>query len=437
MRKLIFLILVGLIYFNAAFAQDSTLITADTAKWDLATCLDYAKNNNITLNTIRLDAKYNEQNVVAAKAAKYPNLTGSVTQGLTHYSSSGFNPASGYGVNSSVTLYNGGYINNNIKSAELSLQAANLNIEAAKNDITLSITEAYLNILLAKENVVYYQDLVTTTEAVVKQTQQRFDTGMVAKKDLLETQATLASDKYTLVAAQNTVRQNLLTLKQLLQLPTSMNFDVASKDSVTPVLLVAGLNEAQQLALNTRPEVKSSELNVAVQQTEVEKAKYSLRPSLSLSGSIGSSYAKSTLDKMYFSQIGNNFYQNLGLTLSVPIFDRKVTKTNVEKAKINTDIAKLDLQNTKTNLTQAVEQAYINVQNAQQQYIAANEQLTYSGESFRIANEQLRIGSYNIVDYLQQKNLYVQAVQAFVQAKYASALYTKIYNFYTGIPVTQ
>lgn len=436
MRKLITAIIISIICLNVSHAQDSTLIAADTAKWDLATCLDYAKNNNITINTLKLDSKYSEQNVVAAKAAKLPNLSGSVTQGLTHYNS-GFEPASGYGVSSSVALYNGGYINNNIKSAELSLQAANLNIEAANNDITLSITEAYLNILLAKENVVYYQDLVNTTAAVVKQTQQRFDTGMVAKKDLLEVQATLASDKYALVAAQNTVRQNILTLKQILQLPSAMLFDVSPKDSVTPVSLVAGLSEAQQLALNTRPEIKSSALNVAVQQTEVDKAKYSLRPSLSLNGSIGSSYAKNTLDKLYFSQIGDNFYQNLGLTLSVPIFDRKVTKTNVEKEKINTEIAKLDLQNTKTNLSQAVEQAYINVQNAQQQYIAANEQLTYSGETFRIANEQFKIGSYNIVDYLQQKNLYVQALQAFVQAKYASALYTKIYNFYTGVPVTQ
>lgn len=436
MRNLILLILVSFIGFNLSLAQDSTSVTTGSTTWNLASCIDYAIKNNITINTLRLDSKYSEQNVVAARAAKYPDLTGSVTQGLTHYSS-GFVPASGYGVNSSVAIYNGGYINNNIKSAELSLQAANLNIEAANNDITLNITEAYLNILLAKENVGYYQDLVNTTAAIVTQTQQRFDTGMVAKKDLLEIQATLASDKYSLVAAENTVRQNILALKQILQLPTSMSFDVFSKDSVSAVSLVAGLTEAQQLALNTRPEVKSSTVNIAVQQTEVEKAKYSLRPSLSLSGSIGSSYTKNTLDKLYFSQMGDNFYQNLGLTLSIPILDRKVTKTNVEKAKINTEIAKLDLQNTKTNLTQAVEQAYINVQNAQQQYIAANEQLKYSTESFRIANEQLRIGSYNLVDYLQQKNLYVQAMQAFIQAKYASALYTKIYNFYTGVPVTQ
>ncbi|HVX28012.1 MAG TPA: TolC family protein [Parafilimonas sp.] len=434
MRTIFFIILTTCV--TKLSAQDSTLITGDTIRWNLATCIDYAKKNNITVNTLRLDAKYNEQNVIAAKGQMQPDLSGSVTQSLTHYNS-GFYPSSGYGVNSSLTLYNGGYIRNNIKSTQLALAASNLDVEASNNDITLSITEAYLNILLARETIMYQQDVVNTSEAIVKQAQQRFDTGMIAQKDLLETQATLANDKYILVADENTLRQNILTLKQILQLPTDALFNVSANDSITPVSLVAGLHEAEVIALNTRPEVKSSALSLEVQQTEVEKAKYSLRPSLTLGGSVGSSYSRNSLGEKYFSQVNNNFNQNLGLTLSVPIFDRQITKTNVEKAKIDVDIAKLNLQNTKTTLSQQVEQAYINVQNAQQQYIAANEQLKYSEEAYRIANEQLKIGSYNIVDYLQQKNLYVQALQSYLQAKYSSALYTKIYNFYTGVPVTQ
>lgn len=440
MRKAILIILITQCT-TTLLAQDSTLITGDTLRWNLATCIDYAKKNNITVNTLQLDASYNQQNVIAAKGAMQPDLAGSVTQSLTHYNS-GFYPSSGYGISSDLILYNGGYIKNNIKSTQLTLAASNLNIEAANNDITLSITEAYLNILLARETIFYQQDVVTTSEAIVKQAQQRFDTGMIAQKDLLETQATLASDKYILVTDENALRQNILTLKQILQLPTDALFNVSRSDSITPVSLVSDLHEAEVIALNTRPEVKSSALTVAMQEVEVEKARYSLRPSLVLGGALNTSYSKNNFSLggtsgKYVSQIGNNFDQNLGLTLSVPIFDRQVTKTNVEKAKINVDIAKLDLQNTKTTLSQQVEQAYINVQNAQQQYIAANEQMKYSSESYRIANEEFKIGSFSIVDYLQQKNLYIQALQAYLQAKYSSALYTKIYNFYTGVPVTQ
>ena len=442
MQRFLLLIIITTIFTSRLFAQDSTLITNDTTRWSLATCIDYAQKNNITINTLRLDAKSSEQNVIAAKAQRLPDLVASVSQGVSHYNS-GFYPSTGLGASSALILYQGGFINNNIQSAELSQQVSNLNIESANNDITLSITQAYLNILLARETIIYQQDVVNTSAAIVKQAQQRFDTGMIARKDLLEVQATLANDKYILVTDLNALRQNVLTLKQILQLPTAMKFDVTAGDSIAPVSLVAGLNEAQQIALNTRPEIKGAALSLQVQQKQVDIARYSLRPSLSLGGSINSSYSRnsfsgtgSTSDK-FFSQLNNNFYQNIGLTLSIPIFDRLVTRTNVAKAKIDVDIAKLDLQNSKITLSQQVEQAYINVENAQNQYIAANEQLQYSQESFRIANEEFKIGSYNIVDYLQQKNLYIQALQSYLQAKYASALYTKIYNFYTGVPVTQ
>ncbi len=407
----------------------------DSAVWDLQACLDYAKQNNITINSLRLTAKADEQNLIGSKAAKYPDLSGSISQGITRYNSGAIS-SSGYGINSSVTLYNGGYLNNDIQSKQLQLLAANLDVEAAQNDITLQITEAYLNILLAKENVVYAKDVVATSEAQVIQGQQRYEAGSLAKKDLLELQAVLANDKYNFTTAENTVRQDILTLKQILQLPSDIIFDVTSVDTIVSTTLVAPLSETQQIAQTRRPEVKSSQLSVMAAQTEVEKARAGLRPTVGLNGSLYSGYSQNPQYK-YFQQLNNNFYQQLGVSVSIPIFDRKITKTNVEKAKIQVQQATLSLKNTKTNLSQSVEQAYINVLNAQSQYAAAEEQLKYAEESYRIANEQLKIGVYNTVEYLQQKNLYVQALQSYVQAKYTAALYIKIYNFYMGQPVTQ
>jgi outer membrane protein len=325
---------------------------------------------------------------------------------------------------------------NDIKQKQLSLQASNLDVLSSQNDITLQITQAYLNILITRENIVYLKDLINTTQAQVTQGQQRLDAGTLARKDFLELQATLANDQYTLVTAQNAEKQNILTLKQILQLPTDTTFDVSAADTTETKTLAAPLREAQETALANRPEVKSSELGVQVSQINIEKAKAGLRPVLSLGGSLYTGYTRDPA-YTYFPQLNNNFYQQLGLTLSVPILDRRVTKSNVERAKIQTDQAKLNLQNTKLVLTQAIEQAYLNVQNAQGQYDAARVQLSYTQESYRIANEELRIGVFSTVDYLQQKTLYIQALQAYIQAKYATQLYTRIYNFYIGIPVTQ
>jgi len=424
--------LFNLLWAGALMAQDSTKVV--TQSWTLQNCLDYAKQNNITLNSLRLTSKSSAQDLIQSKAAKTPNLTGSVSQSLTNYNY-GALPSSGYGVSSSVTLYNGHYLTNDIKEKQLAIQVADLNLLSSENDITLQITQAYLNILLARENIVYLQDLVTTTQAEVTQGQQQYDAGTIALKDLMELKATLATDKYNLVNAENTKRQYILALKQILELPSGTAFDITKTDSVSDTIQVIPLKDALYTALQNRPEVKSSALSVEESIFEIEKAKAGLRPLLSLGGSVSTSYLKEP-GYSYGYQLNSNFNQMLGLTLSIPILDRKVTQTNVAKAKIQTDQAKLTLQNTKMQLSQSVEQAYLNVVNAQSQLSAAQEQLLYSKEAYRIANEQLKIGTYNIVDFLQQKNIYIQAQQSYIQAKYATALYDKVYNFYTGIPVT-
>jgi outer membrane protein len=74
--------------------------------------------------------------------------------------------------------------------------------------------------------------------------------------------------------------------------------------------------------------------------------------------------------------------------------------------------------------------------NAQAQLTSAESQWKINQESYRITNEQLRLGALNTIDLLTQKNLYVQALQAYVQAKYNNILNKKIYEFYTGVPVT-
>jgi outer membrane protein len=432
-------IILGLSSRMVCCAQDSTALPA---VWNLQNCLDYAKKYNIQINTLRFTEKDAEQNFLLSKAARQPNLNASLDHTYTH--SKGINPIVGgfqsqssftgtYGVNSSVTLYNGGLLMNDIRQKNLEIQSANLNILQEENDITLQITMAYLNILLAKENIVYVKDLVNTTQAQVDQGQKQFDAGSIARNALIELQAQLANDKYTLVTAQNAERQNKLTLKQVLQLPTSADFDIVKPDTVVATEAVPSLDTVESTALQIRPEIKNGQLGIDIARFDLLKAKAGFLPTLSASGGLGTSYFNNEPD--YFGQLNDNFFQQVGLNLSIPIFTRRVARTNVELAKIEVDQARLNLKGAETTLAQAVEQAYINVVNAQAQYDAAVEELKATQESYRIAGEQLKVGAVNTVDYLQQKTLYTQAFQAYVQAKYNAALSVKIYDFYMGIAV--
>lgn len=444
MKRMLYLIgvLLSVCCSQVTYAQDTT---GAPLKWDLQTCLQYAYKNNIQLRTLQANTRLSEQDLLLARAARVPNLSASLTQSVINSTNTnpvvgGFqtqaNVSGNYSLNSSWTVYNGGYVNSNIRQSNLFLQSSNLDVQVAQNDITLQITQSFLNILLAKENIVYLQDLLITSQAQLQQGKQRFDAGSISRKDYVQLEAQVANDQYTLVNAQNNYRQNLVTLKQLLQLPSSTSFDVAAPDTLIAATAIPSLEEAERAALNTRPEIKNSELGVQIAEAELDKARAGFRPSVSIGAGLSTGYSDNQEDIKYFQQLDNNFYQRIGLTLSIPIFSNRINRTNVERSKIQIEQAKLTLQGTKTTLDQQVEQSYIDLLNTLAQFKAADVQLKANQESYHISTEQLRLGAVNTVDLLQQKNLYVQALQAYIQAKYSSILSQKIYDFYTGIPVT-
>jgi len=433
------LITICLLSFLQIHAQDNNL----PSQWTLENCIDYAKKRNIQVNSLRLNERSTQEDLLQSRAAQLPFVSGSLSQNLVNGKNA--NTATGgyqaqstvsgnYAINSSLTIYNGGYLKNDIKSKTLSTESANLSVEEAENDISLTVTQAYLNILLAKENITYLQDLLATSQAQLKQGQQRFDAGSISKKDLVQLEAQVANDQYNLVSAQNNFRINIVNLKQVLQLPSAYDFSIAEPDTVVVEKAVPALSEAQNMARATRPEVKNSEIGLNIAEAELEKTRASVKPVISLGAAFSTGYADNQTSK-YVSQLNNNFYQSLGVTVGIPIFSRRVNKTNIAKSKIQIDQAKLALQNTKTMLDQQVEHSYINMQNAQAQYDAAETQMKASEESYKITGEQLRLGSINLVELQQQKTLYVQAMQAFIQAKYAAVLNYKIYQFYTGKPI--
>lgn len=420
-------------------AQD-TAANRQPGLWDLQRCLDYAKKNNITLNSLRLSEQSAEQNYLLSKAQVQPNLTGISSLSYTHSkgasttvngvqtSSSWINS---FSANSSVTIYNGGYLRNDIKQKNLQIESSNLVILQNENNITLLITQAYLDILLAKENLVYLQDLISSTGAQVDQGRKQYEAGSIARNAYIELQAQLATDKYNLVTAQSLVRQNKLNLKVLLQLPYQDSFDIVNPDTVISKEAIASLDSVVSIAMRDRPEIRNGQLGVDISRYDLLKARAGYLPIITASGTLSTSYGSRAADP-YFKQLDNNFFQQVGVNLSIPIFTRRQVKTNVELAKIEIDQSKLTLLNTQTQLAQNIEQSYINVINAQGQYDASVEGLRASQESFRIAGEQLKVGASNLVDYLQQKTLYTQAFQVYIQAKYNAALSIKIYDFYMG-----
>ena len=225
-----------------------------------------------------------------------------------------------------------------------------------------------------------------------------------------------------------------------MQLPTEVLFDVLTPTSIEIVTVMPSLQSVQQTAFEIFPEIKIGELDVAIAKLDIAKAKAGFKRTLVTNGALGTGYStvisNSNFSKIsYFTQLDNNFYQRVGLNLSIPIFSNRINKTNLEKATIGYKQANINLQNSQLVLSQEVEQAYLNFTNALQAYNAAKEQLSAVTETYRIVNEQFRLGGINSFDLLQQRNQYIQAVQSYTQTKYTAVLQQKIYDFYRGIPI--
>ncbi|MEJ5104967.1 TolC family protein [Chryseobacterium sp. MYb328] len=407
-------------------------------RWTLDKCIEYAKENNISINSLRLSKNSAQQDLFQAKEAKYPNLNGTVSQGLFALNSNDGLHVTGaqtqsIGANSSMTIYHANYIKNNEASKNLLVQMADLSVQESQNNITLSITQAYLNILMNEENIISLENVLKTTQTQLKQGDQLYKAGSLSKLNYLQIQSQVAQDEYNLTSTQNNLRTNIVNLKQLLQLPTNYDFQIAKPDSIIVDDQLKPLPDVQNLAQSQRPEVKYGELNVENSNTNLKMAQASVQPTLSVVGNISTNYSNGNGN--YFNQLGNNFYMPIGLSLGIPIYNNRIYKTLIEKSKIAIEQANLDLQNTKTILNQQIEQSYINLQNALSQFDSASKQMNISKQSYDIVNAQMKIGSIDYVQLQQQRLLYIQSIQNYLQAKYTAVLNKQIYEFYAGNPI--
>ncbi|NVO11764.1 MAG: TolC family protein [Bacteroidales bacterium] len=415
--------------------------------WDLNQCLNYALEHNIQVNKKKLTVLSSEADLLKTKSDRLPNLSGTISESFTNSKvlSAGngsplkwdLNNGTTASLSSNLTVYNGGVISNSIKQSQLNIEMANLDIELTKNSITLSITQAYLNALYAKESVDYAKEILITSQKQVERAQQLLKAGSIAKTDQAQLEAQYASDQYSLVIAQNTLISNITSLKQLLEIPVTDTFYVAFPeiDFDKEYSLLPSINEAFNTSLSVLPDMKFSELNKSVAEIGVKIAKAGYLPSLSMNANYSTSFS-SLNSKGFNPQLTDNQTQKIGLALNIPIFSKNITKTTIQRSRINLEQADLTMQETKKNLLQNVESVYQNTIAGKSRYDAAVVQFSSANESYKLSEAQFNLGMINTVDLLKVKNTILNAKKELIQAKYSAILNRKILDFYMGKPIS-
>lgn len=424
--------------------------------WSLEDCLQYAYQQNIELKQSRLSLESSRIDTKNAKAKLFPSLTAGISYQynntpfqetnnsdldnyiITGNSGSDKNQFSGsYNLRGSLTLFNGGKQLNQIKTQKINEQMQSASLEETFDNIESAIISGYLQILYAREAVLINQKTVEVSKAQCERGEKLKNAGTLSESDYAQLVSQYSSDKYQLVVSQNTLAQNQLTLKQLLELgiEESINISTPELDDTDVLTPLATQNEIYQTALACMPGIKYSELNIAASKLDIKSAKAGYYPSLSLSAGVSTGHL-STSNGNTGSQMKNKLSESIGLSLSIPIYSNRDTRSAVSKARIAATTAELDLQNVKKNLLSDIENLYLEVKAAQEQYVSAQEEVKATRASYDLIQEKFNRGMANTLELLTEKNNLLIAEQKVLQAKYMAILNRLLLNVYQNKPVS-
>ena len=419
---------------------------AQPKEWSLRECCDYAVAHNISIKQQVNQCRQQELQLSTAKNSRLPDLSASVGQnfsfgrGLTYentYTNTNTSSTS-FQLGTSVPIFTGFQIPNQIKLNQLNLEAATADLEKAKDDIRMQAAQAYVQILYDMEISDVAHRQIEIDSAQVARLQAFVANGKASEAELSQQKATLANSRLTATQADNNQRLAILTLTQLLELPTPDGFTIVrpTLESLEALngLGTLGPDQIYAEALGVKPEVLSQQLRLKGTEHSIKIAQAANYPTLSFSAGLGTNYYTTSgykADK-FSKQLENNFSQFIGLNLNVPIFNRFSTRNSIRSARIDMENQQLQLDNTKKTLYKEIQQVYYNTLNAQSKEQSSLEAVQSSKDAFALMQAKYENGKATITEFNEAKNNYLKSESDFVQARYENLYQHALLEFYRG-----
>jgi outer membrane protein len=455
MKKINYVLLLSVFLLSLNFS-------AQTKKWSLQECVEYALKNNISIQQSELDLKATAIDKKMAIGNFLPSINAgaslswniglnqNITTGILENQTTQFTSAS---LSSNIAIYNGLQNQNRLQRAKLSQLAAQYQLTKMQDDISLYVANAYLDILFNKENLKVQKAQLDNDEKQLERTQELVNVGSVPRGDLLDMKATIAADKQKVVAGENSLLISRLSLAQLLRLDDFENFDIAEVDmeaKPSPVMTEtpqAIVDKANQV----RVEIKIAQANLDLAQRDIKIARGAFQPSLSgfYSFSTRASYADRivgidtngnpivTGPLPVFEQFSDNKGHNFGLQLNIPILNGFSAKGNLERSKVNYEKTKNAFEQAKLDLETNVYKAITNAKGALNTYEASLATAEARQGAFNYAKEKYAVGMMNAFDFNQSQTLFTTAQSDVIRAKYDYIFKMKVVELYFGIPIIQ
>ena len=412
-------------------------------EWTLNQCIEHAISHNITIKRQETNVKAQEISLSSAKSSRLPGVNASAGQNInfgrgltidnTYINSN--TQSTGFNIGADVALYTGGQIANNIKARKLDLLAAMTDLEYAKEHISMQVASAFLEALFQKDLLEVSQQQVQLSREQERRIEALFKNGKCAETELAEIRATVANDELSLTQQQNSYTLALLTLTQLLELPTPEGFDIAKPEVVDWENTI--LPDPEQVfaeAAMIKPQIEAENIRLQSAERNIRIAQSGYYPKVNLGTGVGTNYyrASGRTAPSFGDQMRDNLNNSISLSLSVPIFNRFATRNQVSSARLQYHNQQLQLDEAQKSLYKEIQQAYYNALAAQKQCSSSQQAEKASSMSFALMEKKYAAGKATATEYQESKTALFRATTNRLQAEYTFLFRQKILNFYRG-----
>ena len=409
--------------------------------WTLDRCIDYAIENNIQIRQSDIAAQTRDVDLNSARGNRLPGVSAGASQSWSFGRSltidntyANTNTAStSFSIGADMTLFAGGRISGNIHNARLGLEAAMSDLERIKDDVRVQVAQAFIQIVYNRSILDVARNQVTIDSMQVERLTELAAIGKASSAEVSSQKATLAQSQLSVTQAQNNLSMSILTLTQLLDLPSPDGFDVISPDADALEFRIPDSPEdIYAQALDIKPSIKSEEIRLQQASNSIDIAKGGYYPTLSLSAGAGTGYYTSSnrTSDNFGSQIKNNFGPHIGLNLSIPIFSRNSNRNSVRSAQLSRMNQEMQLDNAKKQLYKEIQQAYYNAVASKSRYESSQEVETSAQESFQLVQAKYEGGKASITEFNESKNRLVTAQADVIKYRYEYLFNTALLEFY-------
>ena len=430
----------------AALLLVAAPLATQAKQWSLKDCIDYALANNISLQKTQLTRASAQEDYLQSKAALLPSLSASTNQRVNYtpwvasgISGDGFSRASidkvyyngNYSVSGNYTIWNGNKNHNQIKLNKLAAEAADLDSATQAIKLQEQIAQLYVQILYSTEAIQVNKESYQSSLQNEERGKEMVKIGKMSKADLAQLTAQRAQDEFNIVQAESNVKNYKRQLKELLQITSDEAFDIEIPNTTDEMALAAvpALNGIYEAALDNRPEFKTFQNQLAQNDLSIKIAKAGKLPTISANGGITTSNTSMNSTSLG-KQLKTNFNVGGGIGVSIPLFENRSTKTQVNKALIQRESIQLDLKNQQTQLYSTIENYWLQATTNQSQFKAAKVSSESAQTSYNLLSEQFKLGLKNIVELRTGKDNLLKAKQNELQAKYLAILNINMLKFY-------